>query len=55
MIARFEIFDILGKKIMSGNFNGSSNVFDISTLPSATYYLKIITHDNTEVFPIVKK
>lgn len=49
-----EVFDIRGRKLMSAEFNNSQYSLDISSLQSATYFIKIHTKEGILTKRIIK-
>ena len=49
-----EVYDIRGRKLMAGHYNTNQSTIDLSTLQSATYFVKIMTAEGMVTKRIIK-
>ena len=54
-ISSVSFYNVLGQEVMTKEINANSSILDIGTLPSATYFLKIVSGDSYKIHKIIKE
>ena len=50
----YEIYDVLGKKVISGISKSREEMIDLKTIKSGSYYLKYVTEEGIISLPFIK-